>query len=115
MSLSISPIRDQSGRIIGASKIIRDVTARKEADEALAAATAKFESVFNQSGIFAGILDTEGNVRDINALALDACGYTRDEVLGVPFWDTRVVALVRRCEGAYPPGGEPGCSRRGLP
>ena len=88
VSLSISPIRDQSGRIIGASKIIRDVTARKEADEALAAATAKFESVFNQSGIFAGILDTDGNVRDINALALDACGYTRDEVLGVPFWDT---------------------------
>ena len=88
VSLSISPITDLSGQIIGASKIIRDVTARKEADEALAAATAKFESVFNQSGIFAGILDTEGNVRDINALALDACGYTRDEVLGLPFWDT---------------------------
>ncbi len=33
VSLSISPIRDPSGRITGASKIIRDITARKEAED----------------------------------------------------------------------------------
>jgi PAS domain S-box-containing protein len=88
VSLSISPIRDHSGNITGASKIARDITARKQAEEALAAANAKFESVFNQSGIFAGILDTDGNVRDVNVLAVDACGYTREEVLGLPFWET---------------------------
>ena len=54
----------------------------------MAAANAKFESVFNQSGIFAGILDIEGNVRDVNVLAVEACGYSRDEVLDRPFWDT---------------------------
>ena len=88
VSLSISPIRNTSGQIVGASKIIRDITARKQAEEALAAATAKFESVFNQSGIFAGILDTDGKVRDVNVLAVEACGYSRDEVLDLPFWDT---------------------------
>src|SRR6187200_525984 len=88
VSLSISPIRDASGRITGASKIIRDISARRQAEEALAAANAKFESIFNQSGIFAGILDPDGNVRDVNVLAVDACGYTREEVLGLPFWDT---------------------------
>jgi PAS domain S-box-containing protein len=60
VSLSISPIRDGSGTIVGAAKIARDITARKRAEELLAATTAKFESVFNQSGIFAGITDVEG-------------------------------------------------------
>ncbi len=36
VSLTISPIKDEEGRIIGASKIIRDVTARKRSEEVLA-------------------------------------------------------------------------------
>jgi len=35
VSLTISPIRDSAGRIIGASKIARDITDRKRADTAL--------------------------------------------------------------------------------
>src|SRR5262249_22474414 len=35
VSLSISPIRDASGRIIGASKVARDITAQKRAEEVL--------------------------------------------------------------------------------
>ena len=34
--MTISPIRDSSGTIVGASKIARDITARKQADERLA-------------------------------------------------------------------------------
>ena len=88
VSLSISPIKNESGEVIGAAKIARDITSRREAEEALRATTAKFESVFNQSGIFAGIMDLEGNLREVNDLAVDGCGYTRDEVLGRPFWAT---------------------------
>ena len=35
MSLTVSPIMDANGRVIGASKIARDITERKRADEAL--------------------------------------------------------------------------------
>jgi PAS domain S-box-containing protein len=36
VSLSVSPIRDASGRIIGAAKILRDISARKHAEQQLA-------------------------------------------------------------------------------
>jgi PAS domain S-box-containing protein len=35
ISLTVSPIRDQSGRIVGASKVARDITERKRAEEEL--------------------------------------------------------------------------------
>ena len=41
ISLTISPIKDAEGRIIGASKIARDITDRKRTEEQLAVAQAK--------------------------------------------------------------------------
>jgi PAS domain S-box-containing protein len=35
ISLSVSPVKDEEGNVIGAAKIARDITARKRADEAL--------------------------------------------------------------------------------
>ena len=54
----------------------------------LSATVAKFEALFNQSGIFAGIMDLHGYLREANNLSLEQCGYTREEVLDRPFWDT---------------------------
>jgi PAS domain S-box-containing protein len=54
----------------------------------LAAAAAKFEALFNQSGIFAGIMDLRGRLREANNVSLERCGYTREQVLDRPFWDT---------------------------
>jgi PAS domain S-box-containing protein len=76
-------------------EVNRDVTAVKALHiqqaallRELGATTAKFEALFNQSGIFAGILDLQGYVRDVNDLAVDACGYTKEQVLNRPFWET---------------------------
>jgi PAS domain S-box-containing protein len=49
---------------------------------------AKFEALFNQSGLFAGIMDLDGTLREANDLSLAWCGYTRDQVLDRPFWET---------------------------
>src|SRR6202020_2473344 len=35
VSLTVSPIKDKHGRVIGASKILRDVSARKRLEQAL--------------------------------------------------------------------------------
>jgi PAS domain S-box-containing protein len=76
-------------------EVNRDVTQVKALDiqraallRELSATTAKFEALFNQSGIFEGILDLRGYMREVNNLAVDWCGYTREQVLNRPFWET---------------------------
>jgi C4-dicarboxylate-specific signal transduction histidine kinase len=43
ISLTISPLRDREGKIIGASKIARDISERKRAEEALCRAHEELE------------------------------------------------------------------------
>ena len=45
VSLSISPVKDSAGRIVGASKIARDITARRLAEEALRQSEKRFRSI----------------------------------------------------------------------
>jgi PAS domain S-box-containing protein len=71
-------ITELKALVAGQTKLLRD----------LSAAAAKFEALFNQSDIFAGIMDLQGYLREVNYLALDSCGYTREQVLDRPFWDT---------------------------
>jgi PAS domain S-box-containing protein len=49
---------------------------------------ARFRAVFNQSGIFAGIMNLHGYLQDANDLSLAWCGYTKEQVLDRPFWET---------------------------
>jgi len=68
---------------------IRALSARQEAllrDQS--AAAAKFAALFNQSGIFAGIMDLAGVLREANDLSVTGCGYRRVDVLDRPFWET---------------------------
>jgi len=51
-------------------------------------AAAIYRAVFNQSGIFAGIMDLQGYLREANNLSLEWCGYTREQVLDRLFWET---------------------------
>jgi PAS domain S-box-containing protein len=50
-------------------------------------AAAIFRAVFDQSDIFAGIMDLRGHLLEANNLSLEQCGYTREQVLDRPFWD----------------------------
>ena len=95
VALTISPVKDATGRVIGASKVARDITERKQAEERerqitakAVAAKAKFQAVFEQTTVFAGIMTKEGILVEANRLFLDACGYRAEDVLGKQFWET---------------------------
>src|SRR5262245_49855821 len=95
VSLTISPIKDDAGAVIGASKIARDVTRQREAEHrerqllaAAAAANAKFHAFFEQGALFAGIMDVvDGTLLEANRLSWEACGFTKEQVIGKPFWE----------------------------
>lgn len=73
-------IVDSRMQLLGDNTVLevnRDVTA-----------AAVFRAVFNQSGNFAGIMDVQGYLREANNLSLEWCGYTREQVLDRPFWQT---------------------------
>lgn len=50
ISLSISPLRDVSGRVVGASKIARDISGRKAAERVLRESEARYRSLVEASG-----------------------------------------------------------------
>ena len=61
---------------------------RKVQHDLQATSDSIFKAVFKQTGIFAGIMDLQGYLRDASDLSLKYCGYTKDQVLNLPFWDT---------------------------
>jgi len=75
---TISPITDGDGQISGFVAINRDVTERKEGEQALAL----FEQAVEQNGTGISIYDDEGVVQYANAAYADTLGTTTDELEG---------------------------------
>jgi len=78
VSMTTSPIRDVSGKIIGVSKIARDITARKLAETRLLLTA----SVFTNTNEGIVITDDQGHIVEVNNSFLRISGYERQEILG---------------------------------
>lgn len=82
VSLSVSPVVDRNGLILGASVIVRDITRQLKAEEALREAEEKYRQLFyaEQDAIILFEQQT-GKIRDLNEAALKLYGYPRIEFL----------------------------------
>jgi PAS domain S-box-containing protein len=70
VSLTISPIRDDAGVVVGASKIARDVTQQRRVE----ADRAKFVTLVENSTDFIGMCDLQGVPFFVNRAGLDLMG-----------------------------------------
>jgi len=79
---SHSPVRDYAGNIVGASVILQDITALKQAQAAAKANEERFRATFDQAAV--GIVHTsfEGNYLLVNQKFCDMLGYREYELVG---------------------------------
>ncbi|MCX5997658.1 MAG: PAS domain S-box protein [Chloroflexi bacterium] len=74
--------RLSSGEIVA---IYEDVTARKQAEEALRESEAKYRSLVETAGAGVASVDLQGNLTFVNNTFIEMMGYTGEELAGKPF------------------------------
>lgn len=90
VSLTLSPIKDQSGKIIGASKILKDITEKTKAAKAFKESEEKYRTLFQSNPLPMFVLELPSlKFLDINNTAIDHYGYSREEFLGMTAFDIR--------------------------
>lgn len=82
VSLTVSPIRDETGKVIGASKIARDITDRKQSETALRESEQALTDFFDNATVGLHWMGPDGIILRVNQMELDLLGYDRDEYLG---------------------------------
>lgn len=81
--VTLDPILGEDGRLLGAAQVIRDITPRKEAEEALRLSEEKFSKAFQASPDWIVISTVaEGRYLEVNPVFLSLSGYTKAEVIG---------------------------------
>jgi rsbT co-antagonist protein RsbR len=87
----VTPLRDQEGNLLGFGKIMRDVTARRQADE-------RFRLIVEAAPNAMVLANQEGSIVLINSQTERLFGYERDELIG----QSVEVLVPERVRSAHP-------------
>ncbi len=78
-----APISDDKGGLKGLVVISRDITERKQGEDALRESEEKFSKSFQKAPLLITLSDVEtGRLLDVNEKFLEVSGFARDEVIG---------------------------------
>ncbi len=87
VSLTVSPIHDPAGRLVGVSSIARDISERKRADEKLRATSQYARSLIEASLDPLVTISPEGKITDVNEATTRVTGVPRATLIGTDFSD----------------------------
>jgi PAS domain S-box-containing protein len=90
IDIKVWQLKDDSGRPAKMWGIVRDITERKKAEEALKMACARLERMFSSNVVGVVIADPQGGFLEVNDYYLNVLGFTRSEFeAGQIRWDER--------------------------
>lgn len=92
ISVTISPLYDVDGRVVGASKIARDVTEQRRTQRALQETQERWKVTLRSIGDGVIVTDTSGRIAFANPVALELIQKTEGEVLGTPLAEVFAIA-----------------------
>ena len=78
----LAPIFDEDSKLRGFTKIARDITQRKQAEEAVREAAVRLKAIVDTAVDGIITIDEHGNVESMNLAAERIFGFARDEVIG---------------------------------
>jgi PAS domain S-box-containing protein len=82
-----NPIRDAEGKVVACIEIARDITERKQAEQALADGATRRRILVDHSLDGIVVLDEDARVVEANQRFADMLGYTMEEVYKLHTWD----------------------------
>ena len=82
ISLTVSPIKNALGKIVGASKIARDITERKRAEEASRRAEQEFRDFVDSASVGMHSVGPDGIILWANRTEMDMLGFAHEEYVG---------------------------------
>jgi PAS domain S-box-containing protein len=83
VSVTVSPVKDPQGHVIGASKIVRDITQQKQAQEAVLRAKEEWERTFHSVPDLIAILDHNHRVMRVNRPMANRLGREPEQCVGL--------------------------------
>ena len=82
VSVSVSPIKDAAGKVIGASAIARDITEHKQMTEALRESKERISAIVNTAADAIITIDDRGIIQSVNPATERMFGYNGAEMIG---------------------------------
>ena len=86
VSVSISPVKDESGRTVGASTIARDIAERKRMEEALFREKEYISHIISAAPVIVVGITPEGTTKFVNKAVREVTGYEPEELVGRNWW-----------------------------
>jgi PAS domain S-box-containing protein len=83
VSLTVSPIKDRAGKVVGSSKIARDIGPGKRAEQALRESEARFRIMADSVPLLIWSVDARGQLQFVNAAYCAFFGKTQEDVQGL--------------------------------